>query len=386
MNTNYELVVFSDDWNGLPCSCRHLVKHFLPDIPVIWVDTIGLRSPQLSFYDARRSIQKILSWLSSPHLDTLTETQSNLRIINPFQIPYNHYYIVRAFNAYWLARAVNRLSHNPSAMKRVVLTTWPFLGDIFGGALKEDLSIYYRVDDFSEFPGVRRNHIQKLEGEIIRKADIVIGTADKLSEVSQYGKIGHYLPHGVDFEHFSSSQTTETARLRMGAIPAPRIGFFGLLNTWIDLALIRKVASDHKDWSFILIGPSQIPQSAIPSLPNLHIIGPIPYADLPSYARYFQVGLIPFEVSPLTTVVNPLKLLEYFAMGIPVVSTPLPEVTKHNDLVYIAGTPDEFASAIDKALQENSSQLRQSRLDLAMKHSWVSKSQELKSWIEQAMK
>ena len=386
MNTNYELVVFSDDWNGLPCSCRHLVKHFLPDIPVIWVDTIGLRSPQLSFYDARRSIQKILSWLSSPHLDTLTETQSNLRIINPFQIPYNHYYIVRAFNAYWLARAVNRLSPNPSAMKRVVLTTWPFLGDIFGGALKEDLSIYYRVDDFSEFPGVRRNHIQKLEGEIIRKADIVIGTADKLSEVSQYGKIGHYLPHGVDFEHFSSSQTTETARLRMGAIPAPRIGFFGLLNTWIDLALIRKVASDHKDWSFILIGPSQIPQSAIPSLPNLHIIGPIPYADLPSYARYFQVGLIPFEVSPLTTVVNPLKLLEYFAMGIPVVSTPLPEVTKHNDLVYIAGTPDEFASAIDKALQENSSQLRQSRLDLAMKHSWVSKSQELKSWIEQAMK
>src|SRR4030066_560637 len=324
VNTNYELVVFSDDWNGRPCSCRHLVKHFLPDIPVIWVDTIGLRSPQLSFYDARRSIQKILSWLSSPHLDTLTETQSNLRIINPFQIPYNHYYIVRAFNAYWLARAVNRLSHNPSAMKRVVLTTWPFLGDIFGGALKEDLSIYYRVDDFSEFPGVRRNHIQKLEGEIIRKADIVIGTADKLSEVSKYGKIGHYLPHGVDFEHFSSSQTTETARLRMGAIPAPRIGFFGLLNTWIDLALIRKVASDHKDWSFILIGPSQIPQSAIPSLPNLHIIGPIPYADLPSYARYFQVGLIPFEVSPLTTVVNPLKLLEYFAMGIPVVSTPLP--------------------------------------------------------------
>jgi glycosyltransferase involved in cell wall biosynthesis len=386
LNIDYELVVFSDDWDGLPCSCRHLVKHFIPDIPVIWVDTIGLRSPQLTLYDIRRSIQKILSWLSARRAGTTTNNHRNLRILNPFQVPYNHYSIVRIFNALWLAHAVNQLKHNPSITRRVVLTTWPFLGDIFGGVLKEDLSVYYRVDDFSEFPGVRRNHIQTIEEELIRKVDLVIGTAEKLSQVTQYGKIGHYLPHGVDYEHFASSQITESARLRMEAIPSPRIGFFGLLNTWIDFELIRKVASSHKDWSFVFIGPSQLPQSALPSLPNLHFIGPVPYADLPSHSRYFQVGLIPFEVTPLTIVVNPMKLLEYFALGIPVVSTPLPEVIKHKDLVYIAGTPDEFASAIDKALRERAPDLRQSRLDLAMSHSWASKAQELRTWIEQALK
>ena len=59
MALDYELIVFSDDWHGLPFSCKHLLRHLLPEVRISWVQTIGLRSPQLNQYDIKRSINKI---------------------------------------------------------------------------------------------------------------------------------------------------------------------------------------------------------------------------------------------------------------------------------------------------------------------------------------
>jgi glycosyltransferase involved in cell wall biosynthesis len=251
--------------------------------------------------------------------------------------------------------------------------------------LNEDLSVYYRVDDFSEFPGVQRNHIQTLEEELIRKVDIVVGSAENLADVSKYGKTGRYLPHGVDYEHFASPPTNVACQLGIENIPAPRIGFFGLLNSWIDFDLIRNVASRRPEWSFVFIGPSQLPASSLPTLPNLHFLGPLAYSELPSCASLFQAGLIPFRINPLTISVNPLKLMEYFAIGIPVISTPLPEVLKHGARVYIGVTGESFVTAIQNALAENDPGKRNDRRQLARLQSWEAKSAQLRFWIETAL-
>jgi glycosyltransferase involved in cell wall biosynthesis len=383
MNSDYEIIVFSDDWNGLPFSCKHLIKHFLPQTPVIWVDTIGLRAPKLNLYDIRRSFQKLAGWLAPRRLTTLPDMPANLRILDPFQLPYNHYTLIRNLNRQSLLRAVHRESGNVRR-QRVLLTTWPFLGNMIG-SLNEDLSVYYRVDDFSEFPGVQRDHIRMLEEELIHKADMVVGSADNLAEITAFGKTGKYLPHGVDYEHFASPTAGDACRFGIENIPAPRIGFFGLLNSWIDFDLIRDVASSCPEWSFIFIGPSQLPASSLPSLPNLHFLGPLAYSELPVCANLFQVGLIPFRINPLTISVNPLKLMEYFAIGIPVISTPLPEVMKHGSNVYIADTADKFIAAIRKALAENDPAIQNIRQQLARSHGWEAKSTQLRQWIEAAL-
>jgi len=85
-------------------------------------------------------------------------------------------------------------------------------------------------------------------------------------------------------------------------------------------------------------------------IPNMHFLGRRPYADLPAYCKAFDVGLIPFKVNRLTEAVNPIKLREYLAAGLPVVSSPMPEVKLYSHLIEVVDTPDEFVRAVDAAL------------------------------------
>ncbi len=75
----YDLIVFSDDWNGLPFSCKHLLRHFLPDITLIWVETIGLRSPKVNLYDLKRAIKKITGWISKKMLHQDSQSVPEVR-------------------------------------------------------------------------------------------------------------------------------------------------------------------------------------------------------------------------------------------------------------------------------------------------------------------
>jgi glycosyltransferase involved in cell wall biosynthesis len=380
---NYEIIVFSDDWNGLPFSCKHLLRHFLPDVRLIWVETIGLRSPKLNLYDINRSITKITGWLSKSQSsqDSLPE---NLNILDPFQIPYNQLGIVRNFNKQMVIRTLKPFNPRYSNRERVLITTWPFTGNIVG-SLGERLSIYYRVDDFSEFPGVRKDFIRQLENELIEKVDMVVASAENLAQVGAEGKTTKYLPHGADFQHFTSVLKESNSPALLKNIPGTRIGFFGLLNSWLDFDLLAQVAKDHPRWSFVFLGPLQISPTALPNAPNFHFLGPVPYDELPAHACHFDVALIPFKINALTISVNPLKLMEYFSLGLPVVSTPLPEVVKYKDSVFIASDPRTFGDAIEKALIEDDEKARVSRQEIAKSHSWLEKSLELKKWIEEAL-
>ncbi len=383
MKKDYEIIVFSDDWNGLPFSCKHLLRHFLPDFRLIWVEVIGLRSPKLNLYDIKRAIKKITGWISRRQINQDVLLQ-NLYIIDPLQIPFNQLGIVRKFNKQMAIRKLKQFCYRHSKRERVLITTMPFIGNIVG-SLGEQLSIYYRVDDFSEYPGVSKNYMNRIERELIEKVDIVIASAEKLTQIGINDKIVKYLPHGVDYEHFIRKSNDICKELPIRRIPSPRIGFFGLLNSWVDLDLISHLAHNHPGWSFVFIGPSQLPCSFLPEASNIHFLGPISYEELPLHAHHFDVALIPFKINALTLSVNPLKLMEYFSLGLPVVSTPLPEVIKYQDRVFIASDPKTFGDAIQKALEENDQNARLSRQKIAESHSWEKKSLKLRSWIEAAL-
>lgn len=82
--------------------------------------------------------------------------------------------------------------------------------------------------------------------------------------------------------------------------------------------------------------------SLSPSLQNL--------LHFPAYCKQFDVGLIPFKINELTLAVNPIKLREYLAAGLPVVSTPMPEVQVYEHLIEIAETHEQTIKAIDTTL------------------------------------
>jgi glycosyltransferase involved in cell wall biosynthesis len=111
-------------------------------------------------------------------------------------------------------------------------------------------------------------------------------------------------------------------------------------------------------------------------------LGKISYQELPEYAASFDVALIPFLVNELTISVNPLKLMEYLACGLPVISTRLPEVVRYAELVYLADSPEEFARAISRAFSEDSPAVRLMRRETARSKSWDAVAESMSGAIE----
>ena len=108
------------------------------------------------------------------------------------------------------------------------------------------------------------------------------------------------------------------------------------------------------DWSFVLIGPDHdgsLARSRLAGLPNVHALGPRPYATLPGYLHRFDVATIPFAINDITLATSPLKLFEYFAAGRPVISTPMPECAAFDE-VRIVRTAEEFSAALDAARRD----------------------------------
>ena len=133
----------------------------------------------------------------------------------------------------------------------------------------------------------------------------------------------------------------------------------------------------------MLIGDSTIDLARYRAYPNLHFLGRKPYADLPAYCRHFDVGLIPFKVNDLTRSVNPIKLREYLAAGLPVVSTPMPEVRQYNHLIRISDSVDSFIKAIEESLADDS-QARLRRSQSMRSESWPEKVATICDHLERA--
>jgi glycosyltransferase involved in cell wall biosynthesis len=67
---------------------------------------------------------------------------------------------------------------------------------------------------------------------------------------------------------------------------------------------------------------------------------------------------------------NSLKMLEYLSLGLPVVSTNLPEIQKFNNYVYIGNNDEQFISLINTALENDSTETRLLRRKLSEEFSW----------------
>ncbi len=160
----------------------------------------------------------------------------------------------------------------------------------------------------------------------------------------------------------------------MQDIPRPRLGFFGLIRDWVDIGLLAQVARRRPDWHFVIIGDadSSLDMGQYRDLANMHFLGRKSYAALPAFCRHFDVGLIPFKVNELTHAVNPIKLREYLSAGLPVVSTPMPEVKLYNLLVAIAETAEEFERAIEACLHNNGVD-RSARVTAMAMETWEAK-------------
>lgn len=373
------IVCFANDFRGDPTSKHQVMRILSRDNRVLWVNSIALRRPSVSASDASRILNKIKGFFRG-----LDRENENLYIFTPLVLPLPASAMARRFNS-WLLKVYLKHWMGKLGMKDIQL--WTFMPTMveLAGRLGEKKLIYYCVDEWSEFSFIDKASIIDMEKRLIEKSDLVITTAEKLyQDKKRYNANTHLIRHGVDFDLFASAldpKTEEPEDIR--DLPHPRIGFYGLIHEWIDLKTVEAIARAHPEWSIVLIGKVSTDADFLKEYTNVHFLGQRPYRSLAGYCKAFDVGIIPFVVNALTVNVNPIKLREYLAAGLPVVSTRLPEIEPYGEVVHLAATESEFIEGIEKALQETGPDWVARRQKAVAGETWQARVEEISRLVEE---
>jgi glycosyltransferase involved in cell wall biosynthesis len=223
----------------------------------------------------------------------------------------------------------------------------------FARELPASAIVYDVMDELSAFR-FAPPRLAELERELFARCDVVFTGGASLYESKRHahGNV-HLFPSGVDVAHYRRARTAQRDPVDQRQIAQPRLGYFGVIDERLDLALIEHVARARPDWQLVLVGPVvKIDPASLPRLPNIHYLGQKSYDELPHYLAGWQVAIMPFALNEATRFISPTKTLEYLAGGKPVVSTAIRDVVNPygaRGLVDI-GDLGSFVPAVERAL------------------------------------
>ena len=361
------IVAFAKDHNEDPTSNHHVLHELAKSRRVLWLNSVGTRTPKLS---SGRDLGKIKRKLAEAARGAVN-VQDDLWVATPLVLPLPHSAIARTLNRQ-LLRATIRALRLRLGIKEFQL--WTFLPNVadYVGTLGEALSIYYCVDEWSMFSYLDREQTVAQERKLLAKVDAVFAINEPLAAAKREINPQTFVaPHGVDHALFARALDPATAiPPDLAALPGPRIGFYGTLRDWVDLALIAHVARARPHWSLALVGQQLGDLSALAGIPNIHLLGQKKHGELPAYCKGFDVGIIPYVLDERMTFVNPLKLREYLSAGLPVVSTAVPEVVRYADRCHVATGGAAWIAAIERALGEGTAEQRRRRSDAMRSETW----------------
>jgi len=246
--------------------------------------------------------------------------------------------------------------------------------------------VYDCMDELTLFKNAPRQLVQR-ENMLFKEADLVFTGGPSLyrSKKDRHPNV-HCFPSSVDARHFSQVDRDHPLQAEL---PRPRLGYCGVIDERIDMALIDAMAVAHPEWQIVMVGPVvKIDPNGLPRHANIHWLGQQSYQDLPSFICGWDLCLMPFALNDATRFISPTKMLEYMACGRPSVSTPIRDVQEpYGHVVSIARTPAEYIAACERILGWTIDQQREHAADLAhaiARTSWDKTALAMAALIEQA--
>lgn len=256
----------------------------------------------------------------------------------------------------------------------IVLCSW--LMQMAWADLLPNKFVWYDIlDKIESFTMYDDGMAEKHETQI-READFLSYSSKLLKRYVSKRNDAVYLPNGCNFDDFTKIEDTEIPKSMKSIleIKKPIIGYFGVVEKWFDDYLVSSLAARNPDWQFVIIGKTNINKKRLKAL-NIHLLGMIPYNELPKYARHFNVAIIPFKVNDLTNCVSPVKFFEYASLGKPVVSTPIMEMKQYkNKWVHLARNVDTFERKIKVCLSDHVQNTSMDKgVEFASENQWSSR-------------
>lgn len=287
------------------------------------------------------------------------------------------YRFFQAWNSRRINKAVQRALKKLSMEQGLILFNSfnPEFGQFYKGEFRAEKHIYHCYDVIEAAPWQKR-HGGPAERRYLPRVDAVIFTSHGLQEQKgARAQKSFVVENGVDFPSYSAA-----------FCPPPhsgKVGYVGALDFRTDQALLRKVIEACPALHFEFVGP--IKEAALEAYltdhPRVTLHGSRPPEALPGYLAQWDAGIIPFLDNEFTAGVYPLKVNEYLAVGLPVVSTPFGQMHRFAETVHLAGEAQAFSTALQSAIHEDSLEKRKKRSNFAQNNSWEARVQEMEEII-----
>lgn len=241
--------------------------------------------------------------------------------------------------------------------------------------------VYYSVDRIRESVYISK-HGPRLEKEIASQADFCLATSRALqADLHSFTqKPVFLLPNAANVSLFQQVLEQDFPKpIALQDIHAPIVLYVGAIGIRIDFELMDQVSREHQDVHFVCIGPKGSGyDKRLEERENVRFTGPIAQEKLPAYFQHAAVGIIPFKVNKLTAAIYPLKIHEYLAAGLPVVSTPFSvDIESFKDKIFLSSSPEEFGNLIKKTIKQTPVSLNKRRVSFVEASSWESRAKEL---------
>jgi len=242
-----------------------------------------------------------------------------------------------------------------------------------------DLVIYDAVDEPTEEFASWASYYPS----IIKHAQIIFASSQSIYEhLSSLHSNVYLVRNGVDFQHFNGHANNQRPR-DLPPSNTTLIGYSGAIAPWLDWPLLELVCRENPNLKFIFLGSLfQLPRFPLKEK-NAIYLGHKHYSQLPSYLHNFDIGLIPFRLTSMTKGCNPLKLYEYYACGLPVFGTPLPELLSIPH-VYLESDPSHFAARLS-SLTRCPDSWNQQRIHFAQKNDWSERAKKIAQIIDNTL-
>lgn len=255
----------------------------------------------------------------------------------------------------------------------------PVIGLPMLNQLNESATIYYCFDEITLSPWMNR-HGTRYEPIYLQRVDAVVTTSETLCQAKSVLQPNAYcVKNGVNFDLFNQS------RQLVGTEPVttPVVGYLGTADDRINLDLVEHCIRTMPDVQFQFVGEVHEPKltQRLSVYPNVAFIPPHQPAELPALLARMNAAMIPFVCNPHTYTIYPLKINEYLAAGLPVVSTPFSLLGDFNGVIELADTPAQFAQALRKALGDTSPGRVEERIAMAKSNSWERRAEEFEAVI-----
>jgi glycosyltransferase involved in cell wall biosynthesis len=350
-------------WSGTWYSRHHLIRGLaqknhlvVVDSPPEWRDVV--RQPRSALRGGR----------------VVMGEQNVLRYAPPRYLP--EIYRGAGLRRSLTARRMRTLSRDleRAGMHRPIAYVWHPLFQREVSLLGDVPLVYHAYDKYDHYDG--SENLREQEEWLARRADLCVAPSTELANYLRGLGARHVLelPHAVDVNLFRPSVAIAP---ELASVPKPIIGLVARINEVLDSETLRHVATSRPDWSIVFVGPAIFTSDtkrkafeALCELPNVYHFGQRPRPDIPSWMCGFDVGLMCYDREAWGAYVQPIKMYEYLACGLPIVSTSITAARELSRYIRCCNTLEDWIPQLGGAIQEQTPDLVGQRLAFVKSNSW----------------